>query len=330
MEIDRSNMRKTILDFPKQFQSGLRSAKKTRIEGVFDGLIICGVGGSALPGDILKIWLKDYKIDLPLRIHRNYELPHYADEKHLIICLSYSGNTEETLTCFNLALKKKLKVAAITCGGKLAKLAKKNDVPLALVPAGYQPRMALGFQFAALIKILANSGLIKNEAENLSSLSKSLKPKSLENQGKKIAKKLADKTPLIYSSEKLAPLARIWKIKLNENAKTPAFSNCFPELNHTEMASFTYFGRPTSEKFCVLILRDSADNPRNLKRIALTTEILKNKEVGVDIIEITGKNILHKTFSSILLADWASYYLALQKNIDPTPLKIVEEFKKRL
>lgn len=322
-KIDKSNMRKDILAFPKQFRVGLESAKNIKIQGQFDGVLICGMGGSALPGDVLSIWLQAHKIGLPLYIHRNYGLPYQADERHLIICISYSGNTEETLTAFREAESRGFKIAAIASGGKLTQLCKKYRIPIALIPKGYQPRVALGFQFAALIKILVNCGIIRNNLEIISDLEKSLKPKSLEARGKKLAKKLKDRIPIIvYSSERLKGLARIWKIKFNENAKIPAFSNHFPELNHNEMIGFSNRGQSS-----VIILRDRVDHPRIQKRMKLLSQMLKKRGFPVDFIDIQGKDVLYKIFSTVILGDWVSYYLALEYKVDPTPVKLNDEFK---
>ena len=238
MTVDKSNMRQKIIDFPKQFRIGLDSAKNTKVQGRFDGVLVCGMGGSALPAYILKIWLKAYKIELPLLIHKNYGLPYSADQTYLTVLISYSGNTEETLSAFQEAKNKGFKMSCITSDGKLLQLCKKHKVPVALIPKGYQPRMALGFQFAALIKILANCGIIKNNLKDISVLETILKPRFLELKGKKLAKKLKDKIPIIYASERLKNLAYVWKIKLNENSKIPAFCNYFPELNHNEMVGF--------------------------------------------------------------------------------------------
>ncbi|MBI2626503.1 MAG: bifunctional phosphoglucose/phosphomannose isomerase [Candidatus Nealsonbacteria bacterium] len=326
--IDKSNMRKIILEFPKQFGVGLKAAKNIGTKGSFDKVLVCGMGGSALPADILNMWLEDQKMNLSLHIHRDYGLPYWADKKDLAVCISYSGNTEETLSAFEEARKKNLKILAIASGGKLAQLCRSHNIPIAIIPAGLQPRMALGFQFAALMKILANSGLIQSDLKDISDLENLLKPKTLENQGKKIAKNLKNKIPIVYASRKFQYLARIWKIKFNENSKTPAFYNYFPELNHNELVGFENNGSPTS----IIILRDANDLPRIKKRMGLTASIMKERDINVniDIIEILGKNTINKIFSSILLADWASYYLALGYKVDPTPVKLNDEFKKRL
>jgi glucose/mannose-6-phosphate isomerase len=319
-------MRQTILEFPKQFRVGLQAAKNVKVEGKFDALLISGMGGSALPGEILGIWLRSYKIGLPLYINRDYGLPDTVDERSLLVFISYSGNTEEILTTFKEAQKKNLKIVAITSGGKLAKLCQKSKIPFARIPKGFQPRMALGMQFAALVKILVNCGIIKNNLENILGLENKLLPKELELKGKNLAKKLKGKIPVIYASDRLKSLAQIWKIKFNENSKTIALTNYFPELNHNEITGFLN----SQGKFQIIILEDPSDHLRILKRMKLTSKILKSKGVIVQTIQIKGKDILDKTFSNLLLADWASYYLALEKRLDPTPVKLQEEFKKRL
>jgi glucose/mannose-6-phosphate isomerase len=322
---DKSNMRKMILDFPKQFKAGIKAAGKITARGKFDEVLVCGMGGSALASDILKIWLAEYKIGLPLYTHRNYGIPHYADKDFLVVCSSYSGNTEETLSAFKEAKKRNLKVAAITSGGELARLCQKDGTPLVLIEKGLPPRMTLGLQLGALMKLLFNCGIIGNGLESISGLEKTLNAKALEAQGKKLAKKIKGSIPVVYSSDRLQALARIWKIKFNENSKIPSFFNSFPELNHNEIVGYT-----NPSNLHAIVLRDRADHPRNQKRIKITAELLRKKGFPVDIIEIKGKNILNKVFDNLLLADWASYYLALELGNDPTPVGIVEDLKRKM
>lgn len=324
---DKSNMKQVILDFPKQFREGFRVAKNTIAKGKFDAVLVCGMGGSALPGNVLNTWLKDQKIALPLYINRDYNLPHYIDKNFLTVCISYSGNTQETISCYLQAKKRKLPLAVITSGGKLSKLSKKDKTPIAVVPGNIQPRFALAYQSTALIKILINSGIINDNSKNILSLEKSLKPKNLESQGKKIAKKIKNRIPLFYASDKNKFIARLWKIQINENSKNPAFFNYIPELNHNEMVGFE---NKNLKPFYIIILRDSTDNPKNLKRMKVLASIMKKRGVAVDFINIQGKNTLSKLFSSFLLGAWASYYLALENKVDPTPVSIVEEFKGRM
>jgi glucose/mannose-6-phosphate isomerase len=325
-------MRKIILSFPKQFKTGMQLAKKVSLTDNFNKLLVCGMGGSALPGDLLKMLAKNFRLNFPVYIHRAYNLPYWADKEYLVICISYSGNTEETLSSFKEALRKNLRVIVITSGGKLAKLCKKHKIPLVKIPSGYPPRMALGLQFSALMQVLVNCRMVKDNLRIISALEKILKPKQLEKKGKILANKMKGKLPIIYSSYSKKELSRIWKIKFNENSKMPAFANYFPELNHNEMVGFDKISNdqcPISS-FYVLILRDSADHPRILKRMNLTAKILKRKGINVEFIELLGRNDLVKTFSSILLSDWTSYYSALNYKVNPIPVKIVEEFKKQL
>ncbi|MBI2625030.1 MAG: bifunctional phosphoglucose/phosphomannose isomerase [Candidatus Nealsonbacteria bacterium] len=330
--IDKSNMRKMILEIPKQFGTGLDSAKDVKVQGNFDALTLCGMGGSSLAGDILRIWLKDSRIGMPIFSNRDYGLPHFVDLTHLVVINSYSGNTEETLSSFNDALKKNLKIAVITSGGKLENLCRKNRVPFAKIPSGLPPRISLGLQFAALMKILVNCGMIQNSLESVLDLGLCLKPKKFEASGKRLAEKLANKVPIVYASERLKYLAKIWKIKFNENSKIPAFHNYFPELNHNEMVGFGRVSdsQPSISNFHILILRDKSDHPRNLKRMRLTAEILKSRGIKSEFIDVYGKNILQKVFSNIILSDWVSYYLAINYKVDPSPVKINDEFKKKM
>ncbi len=328
---DRSNMRRTILEFPKQFRAGLKSAEKTKVTGVFDGVVVCGIGGSALPADILKMWLKAYKIDLPLYIHRNYGLPHQIDCNHLVVCISYSGNTEEALSAFEEAKRRKLKIVAITSGGKLAELCKKHDIPFVKIPKGWQPRIAIGCQFAALIKVLANCGIINNELKDVLEL-ESLPSGELENKGKTLAKKLFKKIPLIYAAEENKSLAYIWKISLNETAKIIASHNYLPELSHNEIVGFWKINEMQlpGSKLYAIFLKDPASNARIKKQMKIVDGLIRREGVNTETVILKEKDILKKTFSCILLAFWTSFHLALLYKVDPFPVKMIEEFKRRL
>lgn len=331
-KFDKSNMRKTILNFPQQFRVGLEAAKKMKVSGIFDKVLVCGMGGSALPGDILSIWLETYKIGLPLYIHRNYGLPQKTDLRTLVICISYSGNTEETLAGFEEARGRKFKIAAIASGGKLAELCQKYKIPIAIIPQGLQPRMALGLQFAALMKILSNCGVIENELKNILALKNLLKPQDFEAQGKKLAKNLFKKIPIIYASRDRRQLAYIWKVSLNETAKIIAEYNFIPELCHNEIVGFWKINEMQipGKKLYTIFLRDPAAYPRILTQMEIARDLIEKEGVKTEIIEIKGKDILEKIFSNIILGFWTSYHLALLYKVDPTPIKMIEEFKKRL
>jgi glucose/mannose-6-phosphate isomerase len=324
-------MREVILDFPKQFKEGLEKARDIKVEGEFGNIIICGMGGSALPANLLITYLPDLK--LPIWIHRSYGLPTRANQKSLIICISFSGNTEETISAFEEAQKRNFKTVAITTGGKLSQLAREENAPLVSLPSvKIQPRWGLGYMFSSIVKILSNSGIIDDKSQEILEMAENLKPGKLKSSGQKLAEKLVNKIPLIYSSSRLKALARIWKIKFNETSKIMAFWNYFPELNHNEMEGFSIFNFQFSifKSFYVIILRDKDDHPRILKRMGLTADLLKEKGIGVDFVEIEGKNVLEKIFNNLILSDWTSYYLAKEYKVDPEKVELIEEFKRKM
>ena len=351
-KIDKQNMKKVIMEFPKQFPVGLDAAKDIRVFGDFNQIIFCGVGGSALPGSILKMLQIFYNWPINIRIHRSYGLPTRLSPRSLIFAVSYSGNTEETISSYQEAKEKNLSVIGITTNGKLAELCKKDKNPWVKLPTRLptgqeekiQPRQAVGYQFASIVKLLSNSGIIKDLDEEILDMSKFLKPKALEKQGKELALKIKGRIPIIYASDKYRILAQTWKINFNENSKSPAFWNYFPELNHNEMEGMAHELKcDCTEKpiFHILILRDKKlDHPRILKRMKITAELLKEKGLKVDTIDIQGLalarasasklNVLTKVFSNYILANWTSYCLALEYETDPSPVKTIEEFKKRL
>ena len=334
-KIDRSNMRRIILEFPKQFEIGIKAAKNIFLEpGKLmrwpENIIICGMGGSALPGDIL-VTLRP----LDVFSYKSYCLPPQARNESLIICISYSGDTEETLSSFNEAFSRKLSVISITTGGKLAELSKKYGIPLAKIPGPkIPPRLALGEMFAALVQVLVNHNILGPEiSEEVLKVGTFLKTGGFENQGKKLAEKIFQKIPIIYASRRFRGIGWIWKNSLNETAKVLASCNYFPELNHNETVGFWQINKMqiSNEKLYVVILRDPEDShPRILKQMKIAKDLIEEGGVKVEFIDMAGKTMLEKVFSSIILGFWTAYWLALKYKVDPTPVKTIEEFKRRL
>lgn len=284
--------------------------------------IFVGMGGSALAPDLLRVW----NPSLDMIVHRDYGLPSLPDEvlkNCLIIVNSYSGNTEEALSAFNAALDKNLPLAVITVGGQLLKLAQENLMPHIQMPdMGMQPRMALGLNFRALMKIIGENFALKETG----SLAKELIPESLEIAGKEIATKIGDATPIVYSSRHNGPLAYAWKVIFNETAKIPAFSNVLPELNHNEMVGF--LSAKSSEKYHFIFLKDASDEPKILKRMEILAKLYKEKKLFFQTINLESQNIFLKIFSSLILAHWTAYHIAQLSGADPDDISTVEEFKK--
>ncbi|MBU2037371.1 bifunctional phosphoglucose/phosphomannose isomerase [Patescibacteria group bacterium] len=333
MEADKSNLRNVILNSVKQVDAPLTFFNELRLtRRPINKVLICGMGGSALMGDFLSYFqttdFAPLSLSVPVLTHRSYNLPANIDQNTLIICISYSGQTEETLSAFNKATESHLEIAGITCGGQLSELFQKYKIPWVKIPQdNIPPRASLGYQLAAIVKILMAYGLLNSSAQNaLISLPEKIIPADLENQARIFCVKLNHKTPIIYSSQDNWILARLWKICLNENAKIPAFFNFFPELNHNEMVGWTKSLGP----FHLLFMRDKDDLPRIKKRMDLTAELLKNQHLPVDFIEVKGQGALEKIFWATAFGEWLSYHLALFYGIDPTPVEMVEKFKKLL
>lgn len=328
MDIDKSNMKQMILDFPGQFPVGYGAAGdagKSFAGKEFKNIVIAGMGGSALPGELLKMFAQELNLKLPVIVSRDYSLHSYAGPDSLVIAISYSGNTEETVSAYMEAKKKDFSLAVIASGGKLKELAEEDKNPFALIPSGTPPRLAIGYQFAALLGLLANSGIIENQEQVLQELASSLKPEEAMGPARELAEKIKNKTPLIYTSENYRQLAYILKIQINENGKRHAFYNCFPELNHNEMVGYT-----TKNDFYALIFKSEDDDPRIVKRMELTAKLIQDKGYDADIIDISEKNRYNRVFNTALFGAWLSYFFAVQNEIDPTPVDIIEDFKKSL
>jgi len=327
IKIMKTNFLKNINEIPKQF---LFNPKIINIDNLKikkpKYFIVLGMGGSALAGDLLKNCLSSSK----LIIHKNYGLPLVPEEilkNSLIIAISYSGNTEEVIDGYNQAKRKKLAVAAISIGGKLLIKAKKDKVPYIEIPNyNLQPRLALGLMMKALAVFIDDKKII-NEFVLLSS---NLDSKKFQKIGEKLAKKFWGYIPIIYASEKNKSLAYQWKISFNENTKIPAFFNTFPELNHNEISGFnnSLKSKKLSQNFYFIFLQDKNDDLRLQKRMKILQNIFQEKKLKIQKIELNKTSNLEKIFSSILLANFTSYYLAEKYLVDPEDLFLIENFKK--
>lgn len=321
MPIDNSNMLKVIEDFPQQCRTALELPKGMAVSGKIDKIVVAGMGGSAVGGDLLKAYMHDSKI--PVFVVRDYSIPNFVDENTLFLAISYSGNTEETLSAYEEAAKKKAKIVAITSGGQLAAKAKK----VIKIPNGLQPRAALGYLFFPALGVLANSGIAdakgKEIEEMLGILSKTGDFKAV---GERIAKKIHGKTPVVYSSNLFGPVAYRWKTQFNENSKSPAFHHVFAELNHNEIVGYQLMNK---SDWAAIFIRDAQDHERIKLRMDITKEIISQR-VEVEEVFTRGEGLLSRIFSGIYYGDFASYYLALANKVDPTPVNVIENLKKRL
>lgn len=318
-------MYKAIKNFPAQFAYE-PEIKNSAALPRFTKFIVVGMGGSHLAADLLKVW-NPY---LDVLIHQDYGLPALSDEglkQRLIILSSYSGNTEEVLDAFEQAKEKNLTSISVAVGGGLLELAKKYNLPYIQMPdIGIQPRSALGFSFRTLLKIIGDEKALKETKE----LANSLKPLDSEKTGEMLAKRLKGFVPVIYSSRQNAAIAYNWKIKFNETGKIPAFYNVFSELNHNEMTGFDVKDstRELSQNFYFVFLKDEADYSKIKRRMEILEKLYRDRGFFVEPVRIEGKNVFYKMFSSLILADWTTYYTAQEYGVEAEQVPMVEEFKK--
>lgn len=318
-------MEKAIKDFGKQFAFRPVVQNAGRLKRC-ERVIIVGMGGSHLGADLIKHWQPERDIV----VHTDYGLPHISSadrKKTLVILSSYSGNTEEVLDAWHVARASKLSVAAVSVGGKLLDLAKKAGVPYIELPnTNIQPRSALGFSVMAIAKLMGEEKMVRE----LSKLTKTLFPGSYAGTGRQLAKKLEKKIPVIYASAQNYALAYNWKIKFNETGKIPALYNVLPELNHNEMNGFDAVPktRALSKNFYFILLKDIDDRSEVQKRMSVLATLLKAHGFSIELSELHDKNIYKKVFASLLIADWAAYYTALQYGAEPEQVPMVEKFKR--
>lgn len=318
-------MLNTIKNFPNQFQISLNKGEKVLLDKKYDKIIVCGMGGSTLPADIVQSYLQN---QFNVYVNRDYFIPDFADEKTLNIISSFSGNTEETIFCLKDSLKKRLDFIVLSNNGKLKNIALQNNYPFIQLPDSPQPRLATGHIFASIIGLLQANNLIENKNVEIEKLIQHLNDniKSLEEQAFVLAKQLENKVPIIYSGLKFWAAARIFKINFNENTKIQSFHNVFPELNHNEMVGFTKLLFEPG----FIFLKSKFDYERNELRINKMKELFEDKKLFVHEFEMKGDNYLEQAFYTIVMAYFTSYYLALEYKIDPMPVDMVEEFKKKL
>ncbi|MCX7705573.1 MAG: bifunctional phosphoglucose/phosphomannose isomerase [bacterium] len=332
-KIDKSNMLGLIENFDVQcLQAYSIHVGDISMENI-NCFVFAGMGGSAIVGDILKQLVEDCS-NIPFIVHRDYALPSCATDKSLVFAVSYSGNTEETLSAFREAIKRNSRVVSLSSGGDLEKVSKKEGVLHIKIPSGQPPRCSLGYMFFPLAKILEKPGYIrpfsiKKIVEMAGNLRNVYGIDSKNNMAKTIAHAMHNKNIVIYSGKFLAPAALRWKTQIAENSKQMAFVNFFPEMNHNEIMAWNY---PFDfvKNSIVFFLRDSNDNDRVKLRMELIADILEKKGIPVHEVLSEGNDVVERIFSLIILGDWISFYLALLNGEDPTEIKEITYLKKEL
>ena len=297
-------------------------------------IVVSGLGGSAIGGDLIADFTNG-ELSIPYSVNRNYGLPKFVNSDSLVIASSYSGNTEETMSAAEEAVKRGSQVVAVTTGGKLEKFAKENNIPLFIMKGGLQPRYALYSNFFALLKVLQTLNLIDDQDKIVKNISNLIEAKSKEYQLDKslpynLAENLVGSIPIIYGvSGVTSTLAVRLKGEINENSKLHAFYNFLPEMNHNEIIGWeTYDEAQFRTK--VILFKDKSYHPQIQKRIEISKGLIN--KAGAEIIELESKEkaLKSRLFDLIYLGDWISYYLALIRKQDPTEIDNIIFLKENL
>ena len=340
-EIDRSNMLDTLNQFPDQIKEAIEIAQTAKMDHFIkiDDVLITGMGGSGISGDMVTRLFRD-KVDIPIVVNKEYDLPKWARKDTLAIFFSYSGNTEETLSAFKIASQKKCKIVSISSGGKLQELSEKRGVAHIKIPSGFQPRAAVAYSLFTLIVILRRTDLLKNTIESdieetiaitqdvIDNNKKSVVEES--NFSKQMARKILNTIPQIYGWGFYYPIATRWRQQLNENSKVIAREDVVSESNHNDIVGWS-LNPEASKNFSCILFRDKDNESLNMStRLNFMKNLFEDSVANIIEIHPKGKSKLAKMMYTMCLGDFLSCYLAILRNIDPTPVDIITELKQRL
>ncbi len=318
------------IEYAKNNQYDLAGIDTSKIKNI----IVSGLGGSAISGDLMVNFLQN-EITLPMQVNRNYSLPNYANESTLLLASSYSGNTEETISVLNEALKRKCQIICLTTGGTVKEIADREKLPTVILQKGFQPRYSLGLSFFSLLKVLQTLRLVTTSQEIIDKTILLWKKRGEEfstenNYSFQAAEKLVGFLPVIYSTADLtSSVGNRFKCQINENSKMHAFHNAFPELNHNEIIGWETYDERVA-KLKAVFIEEVTTHVQIKKRFAITSELLT--KAGVEIISLSSAeaSFQERLLDLIYLADWISYFLAIQRGKDPSEIEYIHLLKKRL
>ncbi|HCY75990.1 MAG TPA: bifunctional phosphoglucose/phosphomannose isomerase [Ignavibacteriales bacterium] len=297
-------------------------------------IIISGLGGSAISADLIKNYLGD-EFKIPIVVNRNYDLPRFAGKNTLFIASSYSGNTEETISALNQAVKIGCKIICITTGGEVESIAKKNNLNCVKVQSGFQPRYSLGLSFFSLLKVFQQLNLISDQSEIVEKIIDLWREKGIEyskdgNFAYNFAESLLGFIPVIYSvADSTSAVGYRLKCQFNENSKLHAFHNEIPEMNHNEIICWESFQEKTFHTK-IINITDESYHPQIQKRFQILKEIFSKS--GVETLTLTSSQVLYKIrlLDLIYSGDWISYYTGVLRGYDPSEIDNIYLLKDKL
>ena len=328
---DPQGIRAAVLETPDHLRDALWRIETARLNAIeAPAAFVCGMGGSAIGGDLAAAALGD-RLSRPFLTVRGYELPSWAPAGSAVLCSSYSGQTEETLACYAAAEALGAQRIVATTGGRLAEAARADGVPVVGLPGLLpQPRAAVGYMFCVAAELaalaLAAPG-IRTEIDTAAS-HLTARAEALQARARELADSIEDSTPVIYGAELTAAAAYRWKTQVNENAKSPAFFSRLPEADHNELPGWTLAERFGS--FSAILLEDADQHPRERRRIELTGDLIGQHAATVSVVEAQGENRTARVLELVMLGDLLSLELAARRDIDPGPIEAVEELKERM
>jgi glucose/mannose-6-phosphate isomerase len=335
--VDASDLLADIVGLPEHVRDAkwkVESAQLTPWDSP-GGLIVAGMGGSGIGGLLARAMLGDHA-SRPILAARAYGLPSWTTPDTTVLCASYSGNTEETLACYEAAGALGARRVAVTSGGRLAEIARADGVPVIPVAGGFQPRAAVAYMTVAALEVAGLCGAGPRMGSELDVAADHLEELAVEwgadgaedSESKTLARGLADSVPVIAGTGITQPIAYRWKTQLNENAKVPAFTHELPELDHNEIVGWQ--SAASLGRFAAVFLTDADTHPRVQKRIELTRDLVADQATGTFVVSSRGATSVDRVFSLILLGDLVSLYVAVLRGVDPTPVDVIEELKGRL
>lgn len=337
---DPGGMGRRIAELPRQCREAMGLAKSLRLPEHYadaDSIVILGLGGSAIGGDLVRT-LVEQRCPVPFLVNRDYGIPGFVNSHTLVLASSYSGNTEEVLTAVGAALERDAMCLAITTGGELARLCSERGLPVLRFEYESQPRAALGYSFTILLVLLERLGFVTDVSSPLEdalfALEKlgsvwSVEVPEADNPAKQLARRLEDRLSVIYGAGHLSEAARRWKCQFNENSKGWAFWEVVPESNHNAVAGYE-FPEGLRDNLHVLLLDSNLYRQSHRARMKVTGEILRQREIAHEFVNARGESTISQLLSTIHLGDYVSYYLAALRGRDPTPVESIAYLKERL
>ncbi len=334
--IDKENMGRMISSFPSLLKEAVTLSRGLALPRDYRNvkeIIVCGMGGSAIGGDLFKD-LSQSITPLRVSVIRDYDLPNHVDGNSLVVAVSYSGNTEETLEAFKQAYERGSRMVAVASNGLLEKACSKLKIPFLGVPSGYTPRSALPLLFIPLLKIAEEIGFpVVGEGELaeahrlVEEYNHGLTPENplSRNPAKQLAARLHEKLPIIYSMGHLKSVALRYKDQINENAKMRAMCDQLPEANHNEVEAWEKID--FKELLHVVFIDSRFKNPYLAESINQLVSTIEKEGVGLSMVKPLGETMLEEMLSAIILGDWVSYYLAILRGVDPAPVRLISELK---